>query len=226
MKLLSMIGLVAVFVLSNLATAKDNVPASADFSYDQTRLATAKPWTSKRFQNDSNEFQFVIIGDRTGGANAQGTFNLAVDQLNLLQPEFVINVGDAIEGYSDDKAKLNAEWDEFDRMVEKLNMPFFRTPGNHDIANEAYEAPSVFRTLPDLRPHQPAGRSLPAVQERIGNMRSPGRTPAGRLDPVAASPAETVRDHATAEPGCRLPRLDPATSRARQGSCSAIPERA
>lgn len=78
----------------------------------------------------------MIIGDRTGGANAQGTFRLAIDQLNLLRPEFVINVGDSIEGYSDDKAKLNAEWDEFDGMLEQLKMPFFRTPGNHDIAND------------------------------------------------------------------------------------------
>ena len=136
MKLHNIIGFVVVAMLSNIAMGKDDVPASANFSYDQSRLATAKPWTSQAFQNDCNEFQFVIIGDRTGGANAQGTFNLAVDQLNLLQPEFVINVGDAIEGYSDEKSKLNAEWDEFDRMVEKLNMPFFRTPGNHDIANK------------------------------------------------------------------------------------------
>lgn len=42
----------------------------------------------------------AIIGDRTGGANVQGAFKLAMDQLNLLQPEFVINVGDIIEGYS------------------------------------------------------------------------------------------------------------------------------
>jgi hypothetical protein len=116
--------------------AQNNEPGSTAFSYDQTRLAKAKPWTSQEFQNDPAEFQFAIIGDRTGGANAQGTFKIAVDQLNLLQPEFVNNVGDSIEGYSDDKAELNAEWDDVDRMVEKLKMPLFRTPGNHDIANE------------------------------------------------------------------------------------------
>jgi len=32
-------------------------------------------------------------------------------------------------------AKLNAEWYEMDAMLVKLKMPFFRTPGNHDIAN-------------------------------------------------------------------------------------------
>jgi hypothetical protein len=108
----------------------------ADFSFDQEALPNAKPWTSKDFNNDPENFQFAIIGDRTGGANQQGTFNLAINQLNLLEPEFVINVGDIIEGYSDDKAELNAEWDEVDDMLDQLNMPFFRTAGNHDIANE------------------------------------------------------------------------------------------
>jgi hypothetical protein len=109
---------------------------AAEFSYDEKAFSGEKPWTSEEFQNNPEEFQFVVIGDRTGGANQQGTFELAIGQLNLLQPEFVINVGDMIEGYSDDKAELNAEWNEIDDMLEQLNMPFFRTPGNHDIANE------------------------------------------------------------------------------------------
>ena len=106
------------------------------FSYDSERLAAAKPWTDKAFRNDAREFQFIIIGDRTGGANPQETFKLAMGQINLLQPEFVINVGDTIEGYSEDKAELNAEWDEVDEMINTLDMPFFRTSGNHDIANK------------------------------------------------------------------------------------------
>ena len=106
------------------------------FSYDQKALPNAMPWTSAEFQNDPQEFQFVVIGDRTGGANQEHTFKLAMDQLNLLRPEFVINVGDTIEGYSEDKAELNAEWDEVDTMLAELDMPFFRVPGNHDIANK------------------------------------------------------------------------------------------
>ena len=119
-----------------LGISLQNAYSDDVFMYDDTGLADMKPWTSQKFQNDPNEFQFAIIGDRTGGANVLETFKIAMGQLNLLQPEFVINVGDTIEGYSDDKAKLNAEWDEVDRMLAKLKMPFFRTPGNHDIANE------------------------------------------------------------------------------------------
>jgi hypothetical protein len=128
-KMLCSVLLAAGFVVSSNLIA-------AEFSYDEKALSGEKPWTSEMFQNDPEAFQFVVIGDRTGGANQQGTFKLAINQLNLLQPEFVINVGDMIEGYSDDKAKLNAEWDEVDEMLNQLKMPFFRTPGNHDIANE------------------------------------------------------------------------------------------
>ncbi len=106
------------------------------FVFDQAALAGTKPWTSENFANDPDNFQFAIIGDRTGGANAEETFRLAMGQLNLLQPEFVINVGDLIEGYSDEKAELNAEWDELDAMLTTLEMPFFRVTGNHDIANQ------------------------------------------------------------------------------------------
>jgi hypothetical protein len=114
-----------------------NTPEEASvFEFDKAAFPGAKPWTSEKFMNNPDNFQFVIIGDRTGGANTQGTFKIAVGQLNLLQPEFVINVGDIIEGYSDDKTELNAEWDEVDGMLNELEMPFIRTPGNHDIANE------------------------------------------------------------------------------------------
>jgi hypothetical protein len=118
------------------AVVQGGVEQTTVFSYDPTELPNAKPWTSEDFSNGSDSFQFAIIGDRTGGANVQGTFRLAIDQLNLMQPEFVINVGDSIEGYSDDKSELSAEWDEIDAMLQKLDMPFFFTPGNHDIANE------------------------------------------------------------------------------------------
>jgi hypothetical protein len=107
-----------------------------DFSYDKNALPNGKPWTSETFTAGPDNFQFVIIGDRTGGANQEGTFDIAINQLKLLQPEFVINVGDMIEGYSDQKTELIAEWDEIDEKLKTLQIPFFRTPGNHDIANK------------------------------------------------------------------------------------------
>ena len=125
------VALAAVFALSASGSS-----FAGEFSYDAGELPDAKPWTSQKFTSDSEKFQFAIIGDRTGGHNVEGTFKIAINQLNLLQPEFVINVGDLIEGYSDEPSELNGEWDEVDAMLGELEFPFFRTPGNHDIANK------------------------------------------------------------------------------------------
>jgi len=106
------------------------------FEYDKEVISDLKPWTNEDFKGTKDEFQFVIIGDRTGGANAVGTFDLAMSQINLLQPEFVINVGDLIEGYPEDKQDLVGMWEEADAMTGKLEMPFFRTIGNHDVSTQ------------------------------------------------------------------------------------------
>src|SRR5688572_31628455 len=43
----------------------------------------------------------------------------SVEQLNLLQPEFVVSVGDLIEGYSRDKERVAREWKEFQSYVAR-----------------------------------------------------------------------------------------------------------
>ena len=55
--------------------------------------------------------------------------------MNLLQPEFVLSVGDLIEGYTENADRLAAEWKEFQGYVNRLQMPFFYAPGNHDVSN-------------------------------------------------------------------------------------------
>jgi hypothetical protein len=104
------------------------------FNYDRAAIGEAKPWTDKEFRNDPENFQFAIIGDRTGGANVQGTFKIAMDQLNLLQPEFVVNVGDIIEGYAENERELKEMWEEAESLTGSLQMPFFYTRGNHDVS--------------------------------------------------------------------------------------------
>ncbi|MGI9284860.1 MAG: metallophosphoesterase family protein [Pseudomonadales bacterium] len=91
--------------------------------------------TDKSYLNEPENFQFAIVGDRTG-EHRKGVFASAVEQLNLLRPEFVVSVGDLIEGYSEDKQVLEQEWHEFDRHVKALDMPFYYVVGNHDMGNE------------------------------------------------------------------------------------------
>jgi uncharacterized protein YceK len=117
-------------------SAEQSKASTAAFSYDRAAITGAKPWTSENFKNNPDNFQFAVIGDRTGGEGPGGIFNRAMDQLDLLQPEFVINVGDLVEGYAKDAAKANAQWDEAEGMIKKLEMPFFYTVGNHDLGND------------------------------------------------------------------------------------------
>jgi 3',5'-cyclic AMP phosphodiesterase CpdA len=96
---------------------------------------SAKPYTHLNFKNDPDEFQFAIITDNAGGARP-GVFARAVEMVNLLQPEFVVNAGDLIEGYSEDEEQVRAMWQEIDDFLEPLEMPFFFLPGNHDIFSD------------------------------------------------------------------------------------------
>lgn len=92
----------------------------------------AKPWTSLDFHNDPDHFQFAVVTDNAGGPRP-GIFSEAVSKLNLLQPEFVMSIGDFIEGYEDTREALNKQWDQFMAIVAGFEMPFFFVPGNHDV---------------------------------------------------------------------------------------------
>jgi len=98
------------------------------------RVDERNPWSHLRFNNDREQFQFAVVSDRTGGHRA-GVFSRAVEQINLMQPEFVVSVGDLIEGYSANVDRVTKEWQEFDGYTQRLQMPFFYIPGNHDLSN-------------------------------------------------------------------------------------------
>ncbi len=93
------------------------------------------PWSNLDVNNEASTFQFAIVSDRTGG-HRPGVFPIAIDKLNLLQPEFVMSVGDLIEGYTEDEARIDREWEEFTGFIDKLEVPFFYVPGNHDYIND------------------------------------------------------------------------------------------
>lgn len=100
----------------------------------QIDVAERNPWTHLRLNDGYETFHFVVVSDRTGGHRAR-IFSEAVERINLMQPAFVISVGDLIEGYTKDSAKVADEWKEFQSYTHKLTMPFFYVPGNHDLSN-------------------------------------------------------------------------------------------
>ena len=97
-----------------------------------------KPWTYEHVNDHKNKFNFVVVTDRTGGER-KGIWQKGIDKINLMQPAFVVSVGDLINGYTKDLDKINTEWEEFNSFVKKLEMPFFYVAGNHDYTNEVME---------------------------------------------------------------------------------------
>lgn len=127
--LLAVVAMGAVTILS--VTGAPGERGSTEFSVSVDRK---NPWTSLDINNRPSDFQFAIVSDRTGGHRV-GIFEDAVKRINMLQPEFVLSVGDLIEGYSEDPGRWALEWSEFEATLDRLQMPFFFCPGNHDLAN-------------------------------------------------------------------------------------------
>jgi hypothetical protein len=130
----------AIIIVAHAETPAPSAPAStAPTSTTRASITieqqpSVNPWTSLDVQNDPENFQIAIVSDRTGGARP-GIFEDAITKLNLLHPEFVMTVGDMIQGYTENKKALDREWEEFNGFVKQLKMPFFYLPGNHDVSN-------------------------------------------------------------------------------------------
>jgi hypothetical protein len=109
------------------------VPSGPSFEHDLPAGAPT-PWAHESFDADADKFTFAIFTDLTGGER-DGIFSVAVEQLNLLRPEFIISVGDLIEGGTEDRAQLATEWDGFDERADRTRAPVFYVGGNHDLTN-------------------------------------------------------------------------------------------
>src|SRR5689334_12304037 len=130
---LAAVGLAALAALFSATQAPGNARALVADPM-QIEVESRNPWTVLELNNQPRNFQFAIVTDRTGG-HRPGVFAEAVKKINLMQPEFVVSVGDLIEGYSEDSGQWALEWSEFQSKVQQLQMPFFYVPGNHDLTN-------------------------------------------------------------------------------------------
>ncbi|MDH5684413.1 MAG: metallophosphoesterase [candidate division WOR-3 bacterium] len=80
------------------------------------------------FQN----FSFVVIGDRTAGAKNE-IFERVIEETKILAPDFIVNVGDLIEGYTKDLKTVQSEWNYILGQLKSTDVQYYLTPGNHDI---------------------------------------------------------------------------------------------
>ncbi len=106
-------------------------PATPQFEY--SRVTAEKPWNHENFDAAAGKFTFAIFSDLTGGERV-GVFDIAMAQMRLLRPEFIISVGDLIEGESSDPVELARQWDVFDQRAGQALAPVFYLGGNHDLA--------------------------------------------------------------------------------------------
>ena len=68
--------------------------------------------------------EFVILGDNRNGYQ---TFSKIIEQINAINPVFVVDNGDLVYGGEPNKYRL------FYETVSKLRVPLYTTLGNHDI---------------------------------------------------------------------------------------------
>ena len=91
-----------------------------------------RPWTNEAFDSADDKFTFAVFSDLTGGER-EGIFEIAVAQLSLLRPELIINVGDLIEGGTEDLGEIERQWNSFDGRADRASAPIFYVGGNHDL---------------------------------------------------------------------------------------------
>lgn len=91
-----------------------------------------------------DDYHFAVLGDRTGGAN-QEAFEMVLQDIEMLHPDFVMTVGDLIEGYTD-VTSAREEWDEIFKSFEVISCPIFPVLGNHDIYDEESEELYIEKT--------------------------------------------------------------------------------
>ncbi len=85
---------------------------------------------------DNSLVRFAIIADLTGGERA-GVFKVGAKAINAMKPDFIMSIGDLIEGGTEDIDQMNKEWSTFNENLNKGDLDFYPVVGNHDISNTA-----------------------------------------------------------------------------------------
>ncbi len=123
--------LAAILVGLLAACSEGQDTASPEFEHT---VEGATPWISNAVDAADDKFTFAIISDLNGGER-EGVFSVAAEQIALLRPEFVISVGDLVDGGTTDKHTFEQEFDWFDERAAVMGVPLVRVGGNHDLTH-------------------------------------------------------------------------------------------
>ncbi|MFT7670069.1 MAG: hypothetical protein ACI8X5_002776 [Planctomycetota bacterium] len=82
---------------------------------------------------EDDSFIFAVFGDRTGGpSDGVKILAQAVEDVNLIDPDLVMTVGDLVQGYNQTEG-WQKQADEFTGIMQKLTSPWYPVAGNHDV---------------------------------------------------------------------------------------------
>lgn len=101
---------------------------------DGTRFFTTRDSSvTLPLPGETDAFVFAIFGDRTGGPDLGiNVLADAVRDVNLVEPDLVLTVGDLIDGYNQTDQWMT-EMAEYKTVMGQLLCPWFPVAGNHDI---------------------------------------------------------------------------------------------
>jgi hypothetical protein len=117
---------VALASLLSFGSAADGFARDTDGSARDGQAIRAEP--RPRVQ------RIAILPDRTTGRDwGLPYLDAAAEDLNVVRPDAIFNVGDMIQGYTSDPARWEREATEYLERVGRIAAPFYPTAGNHDV---------------------------------------------------------------------------------------------
>lgn len=110
-----------------------NAPHPTEAPSDKRFFTTRDSQVVLPLAKEDDAFVFAVFGDRTGGpASGVNVLADAVRDVNLIEPDMVMTVGDLINGYNQTAAWM-VQMKEYKAIMKHLVCPWFPVAGNHDV---------------------------------------------------------------------------------------------